>query len=129
MKKIILFIAVFAFGNSYGQVLTVVNNSGVTVDFTYQEWDNVNCQSAGTPITITGIGIGTSSPLTLSNPGATHFAWGHFSSGGVTQTNTFLTFITCLMGGNTFSWCPFGSIYQARWTENSSTFDVTTEIF
>lgn len=125
MKKIILFLAVLAFGNSFGQTMTIYNNTMFnTITVEYREMD---CNGAVNLITTPPIPPGGSyGPATIS-AGYTHFPWAdsYETSTGIPQNTYLLTgmlpntfFPNCGVSGPIFtSGCNYTQFCTANWTE------------
>jgi hypothetical protein len=126
MKKLILFISLFIFGNSFGQTITVTNNTGSTLEFNnYTEWDDPGCQST---VTYNNVSIPTGTNTIASLTSGTLFITALLRDPITTivANTSFLSPYSCLPGGQTTATIVVGGILRtATWSENSSTHDVT----
>ncbi len=125
MKKLILIISLFIFGNSYGQTLTINNNTTNTFDLDY-----IEITGGGTcPQSNFTIAIGASAsvgPIGLVSGAKFMYAVAFETAGGVrtgpvSQVLASLPPAGCSISGGIFSAnCPFTTPCVATWTEDSA---------
>ena len=122
MKKLILIISLFIFGNFYGQTMTIINNTLNTITVEYRETD---CNGTTNLISTTLAPNATYGPVSITS-GYTHFPWATSfeTSTGIPQNTPLLTgilpnafFLTCSVTPNASSPCLYMQNCTATWTD------------
>jgi hypothetical protein len=129
MKKLLLFISLFIFGNTIGQTLTVINNTSNTIDFDFWAMDNATCIASATQSVFPSLGpLSTAGPYTLPT-GDTEWVSAYGTSGGVSHTVLVTSMSSCMPNPNLSAACGFPSTCTVTWTEDPMTRDVVVEFF
>lgn len=123
MKKLILFISLFAIGNAFGQMITINNSTSNTITVEYRKMDSCN-----NPVVVSV----TINPFTTIGPTSIGAGYTHFAGStsfdvntGVPQNAYILTgmlpnanFPTCSVTPNASSPCMFSTPCTVSWTDN-----------
>ena len=127
MKKLILFISLFIFGNTIGQNITFINNTTNSIDVFYWAVD-ASCIASSMNSTTLGPSSGSTGAIGMPT-GYTEWVSAYGTSGGVSHTVLVTALSSCMPNPNLSAACGFPSTCTVTWTEDPITRDAVVEFF